>query len=171
MGLLPPQTLRPSRHDLWPEDLLINHSVQMSRCPCRQHVMSANGMARPRPAPTLLDGGWGGVTQSSRSMRCAQHSLETVSTIGIDVGKNTFHLVGFDKRGAIVLQQKVTRHQLGRRLSNIPRCLIGMETCSGTHFIARRLTALGHDVRLIPAQYVKPFLKGHKNDYRDVEAI
>src|SRR5262249_45713175 len=105
------------------------------------------------------------------AMRTSQHSLDTVSTIGIDVGKNTFHLVGFDPRGAIVLQQKVTRHQLGRRLSNIPRCLIGMEACSGTHFIARQLTALGHDVRLIPAQYVKPFLKGHKNDYRDAEAI
>jgi transposase len=76
-----------------------------------------------------------------------------------------------DKRGAIVLQQKVTRHQLERRLSNIPRCLIGMETCSGTHFLGRQLTALGHDVRLIPAQYVKPFLKGHKTDYRDAEAI
>src|SRR5262245_54871951 len=104
-------------------------------------------------------------------MRTSQQSLDTVSTIGIDVGKNTFHLVGFDPRGAIVLQQKLTRHQLGCRLSNIPRCLIGMETCSGTHFIARQLTALGHDVRLIPAQYVKPFLKGHKNDYRDAEAI
>ena len=93
-------------------------------------------------------------------MRTSQKTLETISTIGLDVGKNTFHLVGVDKRGAIVLQQKVTRHQLGRRLSNIPRCLIGMEACSGTHFIARQLTALGHDVRLIPAQYVKPFLKG-----------
>jgi hypothetical protein len=72
-------------------------------------------------------------------------------------------LVGLDKRGA--------RHQLGRRLSNISRCLIGMEACSGTHFIARQLMALGHDVRLIPAQYVKPFLKGHKNDYRDAEAV
>jgi len=100
-----------------------------------------------------------------------QNTSETISTIGIDVGKNTFHLVGLDKRGVIVLQQKVTRHQLGRRLSNIPRCLIGMEACSGTHYLARQLTALGHDVRLIPAQYVKPFLKGHKNDYRDAEAI
>ncbi len=100
-----------------------------------------------------------------------QNAPETISTIGIDVGKNTFHLVGLDKRGVIVLQQKVTRHQLGRRLSNIPRCLIGMEACSGTHYLARQLTALGHDVRLIPAQYVKPFLKGHKNDYRDAEAI
>ena len=104
-------------------------------------------------------------------MRTSQNTAETINTIGIDVGKNTFHLVGLDKRGAIVLQQKVTRHQLGRRLSNISRCLIGMETCSGTHFIARQLAALGHDVRLIPAQYVKPFLKGHKNDYRDAEAI
>ena len=104
-------------------------------------------------------------------MRTSQKTPATISTIGIDVGKNTFHLVGLDKRGAIVLQQKVTRHQLGRRVSNIPRCLIGMEACSGTHFIARQITALGHDVRLIPAQYVKPFLKGHKNDYRDAEAI
>src|SRR3974390_3511294 len=104
-------------------------------------------------------------------MRTSQKTSKPISTIGIDVGKNTFHLVGVDKRGAIVLQQKVTRHQLGRRLSNIPRCLIGMEACCGTHFIARQVTALGHDVRLIPAQYVKPFLKGHKNDYRDAEAI
>ena len=104
-------------------------------------------------------------------MRTSQKTPEAISTIGIDVGKNTFHLVGLDKRGAIVLRQKVTRHQLGRRFSNISRCLIGMEACSGTHFIARQITALGHDVRLIPAQYVKPFLKGHKNDYRDAEAI
>ena len=104
-------------------------------------------------------------------MRTSQNSLEAICTIGIDVGKNTFHLVGLDKRGAIVLQRKVTRQKLGRLLTNIPRCLIGMEACSGTHFIARQLTVLGHDVRLIPAQYVKPFLKGHKNDYRDAEAI
>ena len=93
-------------------------------------------------------------------MRTSHNSLATISTLGIDVGKNTFHLVGLDKRGVIVLQQKVTRHQLARRLSNIPHCLVGMEACSGTHFIARQLAALGHDVRLIPAQYVKPFLKG-----------
>ena len=83
-------------------------------------------------------------------MRTSQNSLETVRTIGIDVGKNTFHLVGFDERGAIVLQRKVTRQKLGSLLSNIARCLIGMEACSGTHFIARQLTVLGHDVRLIP---------------------
>jgi transposase len=100
-----------------------------------------------------------------------QSTPSTVATIGIDVGKNTFHLVGLDQRGNIVLQLKTSRAQLERRLANVPSCLVGMEACSGTHHIARHLEALGHDVRLIPAQYVKPFLKGHKNDYRDAEAI
>ena len=100
-----------------------------------------------------------------------QSTPSAVATIGIDIGKNTFHLVGLDQRGAIVLQLKSSREQLERRLSNMPRCLIGMEACSGSHHIGRQLEALGHDVRLIPAQYVKPFLKGHKNDYRDAEAF
>jgi transposase len=95
----------------------------------------------------------------------------TIATIGIDVGKNIFHLVGFDQGGNIVLQLKTSRVQLERRLANVPSCLIGMEACSGAHHIGRQLECLGHDVRLIPAQYVKPFLKGHKNDYRDAEAI
>jgi transposase len=100
-----------------------------------------------------------------------QSAPSTVATIGIAIGKNTFHLVGLDPRGSIVLQLKTSRQQLERRLVNVPRCLIGMEACSGAHHIGRQLQALGHDVRLIPAQYVKPFLKGHKNDYRDAEAI
>src|SRR6266542_2927065 len=104
-------------------------------------------------------------------MRTSQKTAGIITTIGIDLGKNTFHLIGFDQRGAIILQQKVSRGQLERRLANIPRCLIGMEACSGSHHIGRQLQAAGHDVRLIPAQYVKPFLKGHKNDYRDAEAI
>src|SRR5256886_4791270 len=98
-------------------------------------------------------------------------SSAAVATIGIDLGKNTFHLVGLDQRGAIVLQLKCSRAQLERRLANIPRCLIGMGARSGAPYIGRQLAALGHDVRLIPAEYVKPFLKGHKNDYRDAEAI
>src|SRR5215831_10021566 len=94
-----------------------------------------------------------------------------IATIGIDLGKNTFHLIGLDRRGAIVLQLRVSRAQLEQQLANVPPCLISMETCSKTHHIDRQLEALGHDVRLIPAQYVKPFLKSHKNDYRDAEAI
>ena len=95
----------------------------------------------------------------------------TIATLGIDLGKNSVHLVGQDERGAIVLRIKLSRAQLTRRLANIPPCLIGLEACAGAHHIGRQLQALGHDVRLIPAQYVKPFLKGHKNDYRDAEAI
>jgi transposase len=94
-----------------------------------------------------------------------------IATLGIDLGKNSFHLVGQDQRGAIVLRIKLSRPQLTQRLANIPPCLIGMEACAGAHHIGRQLQALGHDVRLIPAQYVKPFLKGHKNDHRDAEAI
>jgi transposase len=94
-----------------------------------------------------------------------------IATIGLDIGKNIFHLVGLDKRGAIALRIKVSRGQVERRLATVPHCLIGLEACSGSHHIGRQLAALGHDVRLLPAQYVKPFLKGHKNDYRDAEAI
>ena len=104
-------------------------------------------------------------------MHTHQNSSNPVATIGIDIGKNTFHLVGLDKRGAIVLRIKVSRSQLERRLANVPCCLVGLEAGCGSHHIARQIRALGHDVRLIPAQYVKPFLKGHKNDYRDAEAI
>ena len=104
-------------------------------------------------------------------MHTHQKSSNPVATIGVDIGKNTFHLVGLDKRGAIVLRTKLSRSQLERRLVDVPCCLVGLEAGCGSHHIARQIRALGHDVRLIPAQYVKAFLKGHKNDYRDAEAI
>jgi hypothetical protein len=104
-------------------------------------------------------------------MHTHQKSSDPVATIGLDIGKSTFHLVGLDKRGAIALRIKVSRSQLARRLANLTSCLVGLEAGSGSQHIAREVRALGHDVTLIPAQYVKPFLKGHKNDYRDAEAI
>lgn len=64
-----------------------------------------------------------------------QSASSTVATIGIDIGKNTFHLVGLDQRGNIVFQLKTSREQLGRRLANVPRCLVGLEACSGAHHI------------------------------------
>jgi len=100
-----------------------------------------------------------------------RQSKDTVATLGIDIGKNTFHLVGLNKRGAIVLHQKLSRRQLEARLANLPPCLIGMEACVGAHHLSRRLKAFGHDAKLMPAKYVKAFLKGNKNDYRDAEAI
>jgi transposase len=95
----------------------------------------------------------------------------TVAVIGIDIGKNTFHVVGLDGRGAIVLRQKLSRGQVEARLANLAPCLIGMEACVGAHHLARRLTALGHDARLMPAKYVRPYSKGQKNDFKDAEAI
>ena len=95
----------------------------------------------------------------------------TVAVIGIDIGKNSFHIVGLDRRGAIVLRQRWSRGHVETRLANMPPCLIGMEACVGAHHLSRRLKALGHDARLMPAKYVRPYSKGQKNDFRDAEAI
>src|SRR6516225_3933209 len=96
---------------------------------------------------------------------------QSVATMGIDIGKNSFHVVGLDQRGAIVVRQRWTRSQIRARLANMPPCLIGMEACVGAHHLSRRLHSLGHDARLMPAKYVKPYRKGQKNDFRDAEAI
>lgn len=94
-----------------------------------------------------------------------------IAVIGIDIGKNSFHIVGHDHRGAIVLRQKWSRGQVETRLANLPSCLIGMEACVGAHHLSRKLQKLGHDARLITAKYVRPYSKGQKNDFRDAEAI
>src|ERR1700682_4999464 len=93
------------------------------------------------------------------------------AVVGIDIGKNSFHIVGHDERGAIVLRQKWSRGQVEARLANIPPCLIGMEACGGAHHLSRKLASLRHDARLMPAKYVRPYSKGHKNDFNDAEAI
>jgi len=98
-------------------------------------------------------------------------STASIATMGIDIGKNSFHVVGLDQRGAIVLRQKWSRAQVETRLANMPACLIGMEACVGAHHLSRKLRALGHDARLMPAKYVRPYSKGQKNDFRDAEAI
>src|SRR6476659_8992911 len=95
----------------------------------------------------------------------------SVAVIGVDIGKNSFHLVGQDKRGEIVLRQKWSRGQVEARLANLSPCLIGMEACVGAHHLSRKLQALGHQARLMPAKYVRPYSKGQKNDFRDAEAI
>ena len=94
-----------------------------------------------------------------------------IAVVGIDIGKNSFHVVGHDSRGAIIVRQKWSRGQIEARLANLPPCLIGMEACVGAHHLARKLTALGHDARLMPAKYVRPYAKGQKNDFNDAEAI
>src|ERR1700730_2517539 len=94
-----------------------------------------------------------------------------IAVIGIDIGKNSFHVVGLDGRGAIALRQKWSRGQVETRLANMPACLIRMEACVGAHHLSRRLRLLGHYARLMPAKYVRAYSKGQKNDFRDAEAI
>jgi transposase len=95
----------------------------------------------------------------------------TIATLGIDLGKNSLHIFGTDGRGVPIVRKRLTRAKLLEMLANAPRVLVGMEACPGSNYLARELARLGHDVRLIPAQYVKPFLKSNKNDYLDAEAI
>ena len=83
----------------------------------------------------------------------------SVAVIGIDIGKNSFHIVGHDERGAIVLRQKWSRGQVEARFANLPPCLIGMEACVGAHHLSRKLREFGHDARLMPAKYVRPLAR------------
>ena len=94
-----------------------------------------------------------------------------LKTVGIDIGKDIFHIVGFDPNGKIVLRRKFRRLSLEAEFQKLPRCIVGMEACLSAHFISRRLRSLGFEPRIIPAIYVKPFSKGQKNDYNDAEAI
>src|SRR6266446_4280644 len=130
---------------------------------------SANGMVRPCSCPLSASKLVGGTQRKERAMSEKLNSV--IAVIGIDIGKNSFHVVGLDGRGAIVLRQKWSRGQVETRLSNMPACLIGMEACVGAHHLSRRLKLLGHDARLMPAKYVRPYSKGQKNDFRDAEAI
>src|SRR4051794_8703188 len=98
------------------------------------------------------------------------HFME-LHTIGIDLGKTVFHLVGLDSRGQVLVRKQFSRTQLLRFTANRPVCLVGMEACSGSHFLGRALREQGHEVRLMPAQYVKPYVKTNKNDFIDAEAI
>ncbi len=93
-----------------------------------------------------------------------------IVTLGLDLGKNWVHIVGFDGNGRIVFRRRVRRSQVLALTANMPPCLIGMEACTGAHHLGRALEAQGHEARLMPPQYVKPFVKANKNDYRDAEA-
>jgi len=94
-----------------------------------------------------------------------------LQTLGIDLGKNTFHLVGLDASGQVVIRKRCSRRQVLAFTANLQVEVIGMEACSGAHFLARALREQGHQVRLMPAQYVKPYVQTNKSDYIDAEAI
>jgi transposase len=91
--------------------------------------------------------------------------------IGIDLGKTVFHLVGLSQSGGAVVRKKFSRTQLLRFTANVEVDLMGMVACAGSHSLGKALCDQGHEVRLMPAQYVKPFVKTNKNDFIDAEAI
>jgi transposase len=94
-----------------------------------------------------------------------------IRSVGIDLGKTTFHLVALGDNGKVLLKKKFSQKQPITFTANMQTSLLGMEACSGAHFLGRVSRAQGHDVKLIPAQFVKPFVKSNKNDFIDAEAI
>lgn len=97
--------------------------------------------------------------------------MEQVSVVGVDLAKSVFQVHGVNARGEAVLRRRLTRGQLLKLFGKLPPCLVGMEACASAHHWARELTALGHEVKLMPPQYVKPYVKRGKNDAADAEAI
>ena len=94
-----------------------------------------------------------------------------IKVVGIDLAKHTFHLHGVDVQGKVVTRKKLGRSKLIAFMANLPPCLIGMEACGGAHDWARKFRAMGHDVRLMSPQFVKPYVKSNKNDMVDAEAV
>jgi len=107
-------------------------------------------------------------------MTISQKREETemqVTIVGLDLAKNTFHVVCFNERFKELRKRMLRRHQVLLFFANLPSCCIGMEACSSSHYWGRELSKLGHEVKLIPPQHVKAFLRGNKNDYNDARAI
>ena len=94
-----------------------------------------------------------------------------ITTIGIDIAKSVFHLYAVNKRGRYVKKKQLKRKQVLPYLARLEPCVIAMEACGGANYWAREMKVLGHEVKLIAPQYVKPYVKGNKNDYNDAEAI
>jgi transposase len=130
------------------------------------HVREWDGPAVLLPL-TAFDGG----LEARGAIAMSQKTDAIAKTIGIDTGKNTLHLIGLDPEGTIVLREKLGRGRIAARLANLPRCLIGIEAGMATHYVARELIALGHDVKQVPPAYAMAFRQGHKNDFRDAYAI
>src|SRR5437764_2170077 len=97
--------------------------------------------------------------------------MQAITTIGLDIAKSVFQVHGIGQSGAVVVQRRLRRSQVLSFFSKLSPCVVGIEACASSHFWAREIGALGHDVRLMPAAYVKPYVKRQKNDMADAEAI
>ncbi|MEM8977114.1 MAG: IS110 family transposase [Pseudomonadota bacterium] len=97
--------------------------------------------------------------------------MDKVSTIGLDIAKNVFQVHGIDEAGQVVVRRQLRRRQVLKFFAKLPPCLVGIEACGTAHHWARELQQLGHEAKLMPARYVKPYVKRNKNDAADAEAI
>src|SRR6266566_1095721 len=97
--------------------------------------------------------------------------MQAVTTIGLDIAKSIFQVHGVDAEGNVVVRRKLKRRYIVAFFQKLPPCLVGIEACASSHHWSRELQALGHTVRLMPPAYVKPYVKRHKNDAADAEAI
>ena len=97
--------------------------------------------------------------------------MQTITTVGVDIAKSVFQVHGVDADGNIVIRRQVKRRYVLAFFQKLPPCLVGIEACASSHYWSRELQALGHTVRLMPPAYVKPYVKRHKNDSTDAEAI
>lgn len=97
--------------------------------------------------------------------------MTEIIRIGLDLAKNVFEVHGVNAQDQVVVRRPLRRNQVSTWFAKLPPCLIGMEACVGAHHLSRKLQAFGHDARLMPAKYVRPYSKGQKNDFRDAEAI
>lgn len=97
--------------------------------------------------------------------------LGNICSVGLDIAKSSFSLAGFDRKGKLILKRTLKRAQVVSFFSKLPKCLIGMESCGGSNFWARELEKLGHTVKLMAPQFVKPYVKTNKNDMADAEGI
>ena len=98
-------------------------------------------------------------------------NAQRLTTVGLDLGKRFFHAYGVDGEGEMVVNRRLPRSRVGSFFAALPRCRVAMETCGGAHYWGRLLAAMGHDVKLILAQFVRPYVKSNKNDAVDAEAI
>src|SRR6266576_3006012 len=127
-------------------------------------VPTATGVDGPLAASTCQAG-----VLSNHQER--EPSMSEITTIGLDLAKHVFQVHGIDAQGTTVLRKRLRRGQVLAFFSRIPRCVVGLEACATAHYWARELSALGHEVRLMPAQYVEAYIKRNKNDAADAEAI
>lgn len=121
--------------------------------------------------PTLITASVGPRWKCIQPSTKQEESETKITTVGVDIAKSVFHVVGVNDRGKAVMKKQVRRKDLLAFVARLEPCRIALEACAGAHYWAREFQQHGHEVKLIAPQYVKPYVKGNKNDYNDAEAI